>query len=243
MLRHRARQRSDARHSLGWRRTARNSATLQSLMVDTRKLLSAKHVARAVNRPVAMSVTAGLSIQAALLISGVGAARMLGVENRGQLALIVLVPFGLTQIGGLGLPVATTYFIARAPAETRSIVTTVLVPAIVQGCVLTALTAGIFLAIFRDSDSEVRLAALLSLFMVPATLAEQYGLAILQGQHLFRSFNLLRTLAVFLYSGGIVCIVLAGGGSLITVAVAWTIAYTVSGVATLVVVARSLRRA
>jgi O-antigen/teichoic acid export membrane protein len=185
-------------------------------------------------RPLAMSVAAGLTIQLALIVSGVGAARLLGAENRGQLALIVLFPLAITQFGGLGLPVAVTFFIARANSQTRSIVHTVLRPVLVQSVVLTALTALVFALVFRSADREVQVAAFVSLVMVPATLAEQYGLGILQGLRRFRSFNILRTASVFLYSSGIVSLFIFGGESLLLVVLAWTFAYVVSGIATLV---------
>jgi O-antigen/teichoic acid export membrane protein len=190
-----------------------------------------------------MSVAAGLTIQVALIVSGVGAARLLGAENRGHLALIVLFPLAITQFGGLGLPVATTFFIARVNAQTRSIVRTVLRPALVQSVVLTALTALVFALVFRSADREVQVAAFLSLVMVPATLGEQYGLAILQGLRRFRSFNILRTASVFLYSAGIVCIFVFGGESLLLVVLVWTFAYVMSGIATLVIAARCVGRA
>ena len=61
------------------------------------------------------SLGAGLAIQCCLIASGVAVARMLGVQHRGQFALMTLFPAVLTQLGGLGVPTAVTYFVARRP--------------------------------------------------------------------------------------------------------------------------------
>ena len=63
-----------------------------------------------------------IAAQALTLTSGVIAARALGVDGRGQLALLWLLPLILTQLGGIGLPQATTYFVARDSHNTTGIV-------------------------------------------------------------------------------------------------------------------------
>ena len=63
--------------------------------------------------PLAGSVLTGLVGQAFLIVSGVLAARILGVEDRGYLALLVLFPAVLAQIGSLGLPLAATFELSR----------------------------------------------------------------------------------------------------------------------------------
>ena len=48
----------------------------------------------------------GFGGQAVLIISGILAARILGVEGRGYLGLLIIFPIVLCQLGGLGLPQA-----------------------------------------------------------------------------------------------------------------------------------------
>src|SRR5206468_1604982 len=55
-------------------------------------------------------------------------------------------------------------------------------------------------------------------------------------------FNVLRVLAVVLYSGALVVAFLAPDGGLIVVALAWTTAYAASGVVVLLVAVRSVLR-
>ena len=64
-------------------------------------------------RAVTESVMTGFGGQAVLIISGILSARILGVEGRGYLALLIIFPVVLCQLGGLGLPQALTYYTAR----------------------------------------------------------------------------------------------------------------------------------
>ena len=70
---------------------------------------------RAIDGAVVGSVATGLAGQLMLVASGILVARALGVEGRGQLAVIVLVPSVLSQLGTLGVPLAVTYYVARDP--------------------------------------------------------------------------------------------------------------------------------
>lgn len=65
------------------------------------------------------SLLSGLCGQGALIISGVLAARILGVEDRGYLALLAAFPLVLSQLGGLGVPQAVTYQLIRNPHYVR----------------------------------------------------------------------------------------------------------------------------
>ena len=60
--------------------------------------VSAKH------RATISSVMTAFAVQLLSLASGMAAARMLGPEDRGYLALLMLVPVILTQLGGLSNP-------------------------------------------------------------------------------------------------------------------------------------------
>src|SRR5689334_19231755 len=68
------------------------------------------------------AISAGLAGQAALVLSGVVFARVLGPQGRGDLALVLLLPAIVYQLGNLGLPLATAYFIAKEAGQTAPIV-------------------------------------------------------------------------------------------------------------------------
>ena len=128
-----------------------------------------------------------------LAVSGIIAARALGVEDRGYFALLVLlaIVFSMT---GLAVPVSATYYIARDRAAAGAVVRLLARPAAVQLVVLSALHVVALIVVLSGDASAVRTAGLLTVPAVPILLAQQYGLAILQGRQRFGAFNLLRTL-------------------------------------------------
>lgn len=191
-------------------------------------------------RAVAGSIATAVSFQAVLVVSGVLAARLLGVEDRGHLALLLLIPGLLSQIGGLGLPLSVTYHIAREPSAARTIVRSVARSAVIQGFVLTLVHATILALLLAGESREVRTAGLLTLPLVPGLLAFEYGLAILQGEHRFRSFNILKLLPQTLYSAAVLGLFLTGSGPLAAVVVAAVVPSVVLGAAAVVLALRRL---
>src|SRR5579885_625558 len=156
------------------------------------------------------SLGATLAIQLCLLTSGPLVARMLGVDGRGYLAGLTLWPLLISLLGGLGVPVGCTYFLSQRPADRRRILGEVYRIALVQGAVLTALAALVLLAWSRGRPAEVRTAVYPLLALLPAMLAHQYAMGVLQGQHRFRAFNLLRLLPTALYAASVAVLFLTG---------------------------------
>jgi O-antigen/teichoic acid export membrane protein len=177
------------------------------------------------------SVLAGFAGQAMILVSGVLAARILGAEGRGHLALFWLVALSLSQLGTLGLPLAAAYWIAKDPASARSITRSLLWPAGLQVVTLLALQAVALYLIVHNEDADVRTAAILTLGVVPGAIAYQYALAILQGQGRFGAFNFLRLIPPVLYSAGILALFLADSGDLPSLAAVWMAGYLLAGLA------------
>jgi len=186
------------------------------------------------------SILAAVLGQGALIVSGVLSARILGVQDRGYLALLVLFPAVLAQIGSLGLPLAATYQLSRDRARAADVVRTLSRAALMQAGCLVLLHAGILAAVFWNDPHSVRIGALLSLGVVPAILAQSYGVAILQGQQRFFAFNTLRTLPAATYSAAVLVIFLAGGGNLEWVAVGWVASSLAVGAVTLLIALRPL---
>ncbi len=187
------------------------------------------------------SILAAVLGQGALIVSGVLSARILGVQDRGYLALLVLFPAVLAQIGSLGLPLAATYQLSRDRTRAASVVRTLSSAALMQAGCLVLLHAGILTAVFWNDPHIVRVGALLSLGVVPAILAQSYGIAILQGQQRFAAFNILRTLPAATYSAAVLVIFLAGGGNLEWVVIGWIASSLIVGAATVLVAVRPLR--
>jgi hypothetical protein len=133
-------------------------------------------------RDLAGSLLAGGVGQPVLVVSGVLVARALGPEDRGYMALVLLVPSLLALVGSLGLPLASTYFVARNPESARSIARKLIVPAALQTAIGVLLTLGALLTVLSGEPARVISAGLVATALVPALLAQTYGLALLQGQ-------------------------------------------------------------
>jgi O-antigen/teichoic acid export membrane protein len=161
------------------------------------------------------SLLAGGASQAVLVVSGVLVARALGPADRGYMALVLLVPSVLALVGSLGLPLASTYFVARSPASVRSIARKLMVPAALQTAAGVVLTLLALLTVLSGEPARVISAGVVATALVPAILAQTYGLAILQGQRRFRAFNFLRVTPVSLYSMAVLIAFMAGFHSLV----------------------------
>ncbi len=191
--------------------------------------------------PLAGSILTGFLGQAVLIVSGVLAARILGVEDRGYLALLVLFPAVLAQIGSLGLPLAATFELSRDRSRWAEVVRTLVRPFTLQSITLVLLHAGILLAVFWGDPHAVRISALMSLCAVPAILGQSYGTATLQGQQRFLAFNVLRTLPAVAYTVAVLAVFVVGGGNLQWVVAGWIAASLVSAAVTVWVAVRPVR--
>jgi O-antigen/teichoic acid export membrane protein len=171
-------------------------------------------------------------------VTGVLVARALGPTDRGYLALLFLLPIVLQQVGTIGLPLATTYFIARDPTEERHIRRVIAFPTVAQTGLLIVVQAVVLWVLVRDEPSSVRDAAAISLAVLAGSLADLYGKALLQGQRRYAAFNVLWNGIVVLYMVGVLALVAAGEADLVNVSVAWVVANLLAGALTIVVALR-----
>lgn len=187
------------------------------------------------------SLLSGLLSQATLVVSGVLVARMLGVENRGYLALLILIPYIASQLGGLGLPIATTYFVAQGTDRARAIVGSLARPFLLQALVIVLAHLVALRLLTAGEPEALWLAGLTTLLVGPAAVLQQFGLALLQGQRRFRPFNTLRVMPTLFYGAGILALFVVGEGELLTAAIAWTAALVGSATLTMAVALWSVR--
>ena len=180
------------------------------------------------------AICAGLGAQAALVLSGVIFARILGPQGRGALALLLLLPAVVYQVGNLGLPLACVYFIAQNPDRRPPIVGPLRIVAFIQAIVLVLFHAAVIALVIWPHHSDLHVAAVLTLPWTPALLVQDYGLSILQGQRHFLSFNVLRAFPALIsamVASALLFIPWRGVTSVVAMLVVLT---TVLGIATLV---------
>jgi len=180
-------------------------------------------------RDVAETILAGVAGQAVLVISGILVARALGPEKRGYLALLVVFPVLLSQLGSLGLPQAATYFIAMNRDDAHVIYNRLKMPIFVQVFVLVIIHLIIVFLYIHSEPRDVIIAGYLSLAAIPGMLAQQYGLAALQGCQMYKSFNILRLMPAIIYAILILSIFLAKVAVLSSIAFVWVCSYVIVG--------------
>jgi O-antigen/teichoic acid export membrane protein/O-antigen ligase len=191
-------------------------------------------------RALAGSLLAAGASQAALVASGVLVARALGPADRGYMALVLLVPSLLALVGSLGLPLASTYFVARSPENAHSIARKLIVPALLQTAIGVLITLGALVTVLAGEPARVISAGLVATVLVPALLAQLYGLALLQGQRRFRAFNVVRVAQPLLYSIAVLGAFLAGFHSLFQITLVTTAANVAAAGLIIVVLLRGL---
>jgi O-antigen/teichoic acid export membrane protein len=187
---------------------------------------------------IAGSLAASLFSQGALVVTGVLVARTLGPTDRGYLALLFLLPTVLQQIGTLGLPLATTFFIASDPRQEASVRRNIRLPGIAQVVILTAIQAVVLWFVVAGEPHRVRTAAIVSLGILAGALADMYSKAMLQGQARYAAFNVLWNAISALYLVGVVGLVATGHADLVTISAAWVIANVAAGLLTLAIALR-----
>jgi O-antigen/teichoic acid export membrane protein len=174
------------------------------------------------------SVGVGIAGQLCLMVSGVVAARALGPEARGHFALLALVPTVICEIGALGVPGAVAYYVAKTGSREAALEH--LTPIVAtQVMLLWTLHVALCFWLFTK-DPQLWHAAVATMLTIPVALSLQYSLAVLQGEHRFSSFNLIRILPVAGYSTIIATIWMWGGAHLVAVTVSWASAYLVAAV-------------
>jgi O-antigen/teichoic acid export membrane protein len=167
---------------------------------------------------------------------------MLGVENRGYLALLILWPAILSRLAGIGLPIAVPYFLARDSTVAGQVLRTILRPSLMQVAGMLVVHASILLALLPGKPHPVQIAGISTLVLVPSSLSLEYGLAFLQGQQRYTAFNVLRATQPTLYAVAVAILFFFGRHDIISVTLVLLGSAIFASLATIVVVARGLPR-
>jgi O-antigen/teichoic acid export membrane protein len=161
-------------------------------------------------RPIAISLTASLAIQGVNLLTGVLLARELGVNDRGELAAVILWPTIIAAAGSAGFIEAVTYQASIRRSPYHVVVGTSLLLVAAETVVLLLATAAAVPLALRDYDDAVVGTALLFLAFVPLNLLTVHMLAILNGAQRFKAFHGLRFAVIGASAVGLGALALAG---------------------------------
>ena len=187
-------------------------------------------------------VTAGV-LQLVLVVSGVIVARSLGRDDRGYLALLIVVSGICTLVGSLGIFSATTYYMARDLPKSRRIVRSLLGQSAVQTAATIAVQVAVLVPIVANDPRRVQVAAAISLLLTPGLFAYGYGEAILLGQQRFTAFNIFRAVPTTAYAAFVLLAFVLGLANIVVVMAIWAGANFLGGLLALGVAVRGLPRA
>jgi len=191
-----------------------------------------------VRRATAASILTGIWGQGFLIVSGVLAARILGVEDRGYLALLVVFPTLCSQLFGMGFPQAITYQLAVNPNE-LSLMVRLASNWFVFQVVAMVVVHGIILWLYLGRNSGLQPStAYMTLIIGPAMLAVHYGLAFLQGLGGFNRLIILRLFLSTAYAVLLLGLFVLEEGDLHRVTIVWVISLVFAGILALELVRR-----
>ena len=147
------------------------------------------------------------AIQIANLVTGILAARLLLPEGRGELALLLLWPILIAELGSLGLNTAVSYKSARRETTSPEIFSaTVWLVAALSPLLIGAYAAAVLFAFDGQRPAVVSMAwvcaAIVPLHLYSLALVSQF-----QGEQRFGPFNVLRSLMHFFYLGLVLLLV------------------------------------
>ena len=189
--------------------------------------------------PSGQTLVASIAIQTMLVVSGIIAARSLGVDGRGALGFLWLFPLVLTLYGGIGLSEATTYYVARELKHARAVVLISVKLTLGITALLTAVY-GSLLLVFTPVEGSTTVDASLSVALIPALLAIGIGDAVLLGSKRFRAFNTTRMAAPVLYAAGAATLFGMGEAHLTSMLAAAVAAWIIAAVMTWLVALQHL---
>jgi enterobacterial common antigen flippase len=184
---------------------------------------------------ISLTVASRLALTVLSLVSSIVTARVLGQSGRGDYFFIITLSATLVQFANLGLPVSSTYDVAREPRHTPSVVANAFWISLIGagGCGLLVVLAAHALGELQDTPVSF---LLLAACLAPPSLFFMIVANVLTGQERFIEFNLLEAASRAAAVAGIVVAGLVGAGAagFAGAAIAtWTASALMTGVAAL----------
>lgn len=151
--------------------------------------------------------TSTVVAQAAILgfgsLSGIAAARLLGPHGRGELAALTLWPTMLISLAAMGINQAIVFNTGKRLWALSELWTASTMIGLGQSIVVVAVGVPVISLALKHYSSGVRDLAWMFLAVSPLVILGGYPGNLLQGTLDFSSFNLIRTIAPFVYAGGV----------------------------------------
>lgn len=171
--------------------------------------------------PAARVLASSLITQAGLVITGPLTVRLLGVEDRGEVALIIATVLLISQVGPWGLPQAFSYFIARGDTQPRALLDAYLTRYLTRTVAIAVVGA---LSILAASQYATDLThplteALLAMSGIASIMVAVLALACLTGAKRFNELALLQAVPGLTYTAAIMVVAFIGHASILLILV------------------------
>lgn len=182
--------------------------------------------------------------QLMLLLSGPLSVRLLGVEGRGELAVLIACTIFMSQVGALGVPAAFAFMISSQRVAARRFLQRYWRPYLVQVVLVSALSALLYLGLTHaeGDGSGTRLDAALVLLGTAAILVTLLGFSCLQGEHRFAVLGVLQSAPAGWYAAVLGVLLLLGASTVTEVAALYLAGWLVAALAALAVAWRWTQR-
>jgi O-antigen/teichoic acid export membrane protein len=177
----------------------------------------------------AQTLLGGFALQGTLVVTGVILARALGPEDRGELALLILVGAITLLLVALGLPFALANGVARVPGRALEIIRGVRKPLWIRLAISPIIAGAVLAVLCIGKPAQVWLGAAVVTLAVAPGILHQCGIGILQGLHQFRAFNLLRVAPNAAFAGAALSLIVVGQAELMQLTLAWGVCQAAFG--------------
>lgn len=197
--------------------------------------------ARRFSRHVAWTLAAKVAVAGSSLLSGVIVARWLGAGAVGVVASLSVITMIAINVGGLGLPSAVTFLVARDNRTVKRILVNSVIFGVIAGTVIAGsiiLIASLRPGLFGDVPPRLVTIAALAL---PVQMLSYLALAIYLGLERIRAYNLADlSLQAIILANAFVTLVVLGLG-LPELIVIGTAANVIAGIAIVIALSRTIR--
>ncbi|MBJ7519188.1 MAG: oligosaccharide flippase family protein [Solirubrobacteraceae bacterium] len=178
----------------------------------------------------------------ALLITGSLAARILGPTDRGYFALLVLVPSLVCQVGGLGISLALTHYVAAGEIGASQGLRLLRRVLALQVAAVTVASVVVGIALNLGHPGYVMGAVLIAASFAVTTYLKEYTVGLVQASGRSVSANLLKAFSPVAGAVGLTALYVGGAESLTAVVVVWAATEWISSALLVVVTRMYLRR-
>jgi O-antigen/teichoic acid export membrane protein len=160
-------------------------------------------------RHVVQSIAVTTAVMCIGLVSGIVAARGLGVEGRGELAAVIMWPGFVACVAELGLPTAYTYLSASRARSVGDLAHTVLPLVALQSVLQYIVGVPVVFVVLGGYSPGIRATALVFLGVyAPLYLLVRYLGALTLGEGRIGVYNGARVLLAAVYAGGLLVLLL-----------------------------------